>query len=589
VVRRHRADRQSIVDYIGEDLMGSAAERRPALVAWFAIWTVLTAFSGTAVAAAWMNHDVGWYLYAGGAWLNGAVLYRDVVDPNPPLIIALMAAVVWSARVLGLRLTTLFQTAVFVACTAVTGCAAALVRRIYSAETARLLLSASIAFLLLPLAGADYGQREHLATLLVLPYALGSAARIAARPLSPRAELALAVLAGAGFALKPHFLLAWIGLEAVKFVSQERPRALLTPGAVAIAAVLLSYWLAVLVFVPQYFDVASDVMRVYRGLNAPAATLLRLPDIRVWVVGALVLALAPLPRVDRRICLGIFAVCTGFLAAALSQQKGWGYHLYPFRVFAGLFFAMAIAANVHDGRASMRFVRALQRAVTAAIIAALMLAAWKYRKEIMRPSGIEQVELLEALVRRERVDSMAMLSMRTMVFPAFPIVTYTGASWAMRHNSLWFLPGLYAEQLRAGGPEIPWRALHAMDPLERRYFEEIVADLCAHPPRLLLVEPPPAWARPGGGSIDLVEYYQQDERFARLFAGYRLNEQLGPFSAYLRRNDLPCSADQGIPQPPLISPVSAARPAPDRPHARSTCIRAHPVRGESSLPPSHNP
>ena len=32
-----------------------------------------------------INHDTAWYLYATRAWLDGAQLYVDIVEVNPPL------------------------------------------------------------------------------------------------------------------------------------------------------------------------------------------------------------------------------------------------------------------------------------------------------------------------------------------------------------------------------------------------------------------------------------------------------------------------------------------------------------------------
>jgi hypothetical protein len=55
--------------------------------------------TGNSLASSWINHDAGWYLHVAGAWLDGATLYRDVIDTNPPLIIFLSAVPVWLGRI----------------------------------------------------------------------------------------------------------------------------------------------------------------------------------------------------------------------------------------------------------------------------------------------------------------------------------------------------------------------------------------------------------------------------------------------------------------------------------------------------------
>ena len=48
-----------------------------------------------------VNPDVAWLLYAAGRVLDGQKLYVDIIETNPPLIVALMAGVEWIARGVG--------------------------------------------------------------------------------------------------------------------------------------------------------------------------------------------------------------------------------------------------------------------------------------------------------------------------------------------------------------------------------------------------------------------------------------------------------------------------------------------------------
>jgi hypothetical protein len=56
-----------------------------------------------------INHDAGWYLYASGAILDGAKIYRDLIDINPPLIFWLNIPPVWLARLLNCSAVPLFN------------------------------------------------------------------------------------------------------------------------------------------------------------------------------------------------------------------------------------------------------------------------------------------------------------------------------------------------------------------------------------------------------------------------------------------------------------------------------------------------
>ncbi len=57
--------------------------------AWLALSTVL-------------NHDSAWALYVGQAMMDGAQLYQDIIEINPPLAFALAVPPVWIANLAGI-------------------------------------------------------------------------------------------------------------------------------------------------------------------------------------------------------------------------------------------------------------------------------------------------------------------------------------------------------------------------------------------------------------------------------------------------------------------------------------------------------
>ena len=502
---------------------------------------LLTAASATAIASAWLNHDVGWYLHMASVWIDGGIMYQDVIDTNPPLIVWLTAVPVLLGRLLHLPLPATFKVLMFVAAIGSIGAAAVIIRRLVATVGCSGLVISVFAFLLLPFVRSDFGQREHIAVLLVAPYVFASTARVMGRSLTGRHEIPLGILAGLGFALKPHFLLVWVVLEAWTALAGPRSqRRRLRPGALSVGGTVLLYGLLVVVLFPQYGTVAAEVIRVYGGLNASPAQLLRLTELRVWLLALLAVTMVRLPPERLKACLTIFVTTTGFLVAALAQRKGWAYHLYPFNVFAGLHFGLLLAAVLESHATAVAVVRGGRRTILAGVLAALVVVGWRYVPETSAPSGVHQVEALHRLVVDEGAESLAVLSMRTILFPAFPIVNYTGTRWVMRHHSLWFLPGLYAAELTSGSGQMAYRSMAGMDRLERKYFDQVVEDLCARPPRLLVVEPPLEAGR-GPGSIDLIAYYSQDERFVRLFAAYKTRGTFGPFVAYVQSGEGTCA------------------------------------------------
>lgn len=491
------------------------------------LWLLLAALCLAAVGPAYVNHDAAWYLYMVERWRDGASLYRDVVDTNPPLIIWLMAPPVLLARVTDIGAPLLFKLYVFTIAAAAMLATGRIVRRGLPAR--EFILVTLVVFVCLPFAKGDFGQREHFALLLTMPYIL--AAAVPGAPIGRKAASLVGIAGGIGFAVKPHFLMAWIAVEAA-VLWRDGAVSLRRPASIAAMATFVIYGLTAALMAPQYFGVADQVRQVYGGLNSPFAVLLRLREVQLWIVALAVMTAVRWPRAER-VALVIFAAATGHLAAALLQFKGWGYQLYPARAMTVLFLGAASATLVDEAPGLIALLRGGRSGLGIVFAVILVISSARYILEARHPAAPDLVTPFSAAIRREAPQGpVALLSMRTIIYPAFPSINYTGAAWSLRHNSLWFLPGLYADQdARSGGPLVA-HPLDQMPVIERKFFDQIVDDLCGSPPRLLAVENAAAAAPAGRRALDLVAYYSQSPRAARLFSSYAPGETVGPFTLY---------------------------------------------------------
>jgi hypothetical protein len=299
-------------------------------------------------------------------------------------------------------------------------------------------------------------------------------------------------------------------------------------AAIAAFAACVLYGIFVLVLTPDYVTIAGQVRRVYQGLNSDLAMLIRLREVQLWIICAGVFAAfrwpkeEPLPRV-------LFLSATGYLIAAVLQLKGWGYHLYPARVFLIMFLGAATLVALEQLPSALTLLRGGARGLAAVFSAALVIASGRYIAESARPATPDLVTPMMRAIE-QRGGPVTVLSMRTIIYPAFPAVNYAKAAWGSRHNSLWFLPGFYADQDRLRGGPLEPHAIDTMPPLERLFFDHIVTDLCATPPQLLAFEEPAPAAPAGRRALDLRAYYRQDPRAARLFDAYVPDGAAGPFT-----------------------------------------------------------
>lgn len=480
--------------------------------------------------ASLINHDTAWYLHAGARFLDGGRLYQDVfVDINPPLGIYLTVPPVALARLTGLFAVDVFVV-YFYALIALSLAATWWLLRASPAlpVTLRRGLVFAAALILTVSPADQFGQREHFLVVLALPYLV----LLALRADGARCAWPLAAFVGAaaalGFALKPHYILVPLGLEIYLLAARRRPRLLVRPEALALAATGVLYAASVLAFTPDYpFRIARYALEVYndayrnplwinlfRGetLLLPLACLIQLSTRRSQK--------HPLPG-------DVFLTAsTAFFVAYVAQMKGWDYHLYPAATCMTLGYAALFLNGLESFRGGASATRPGPVLVLALLVAAIVPVAgdaWRggYRNAFMDM-------MMPHVERHAAGGSIAILT--SNVWPGFPMVNYAGVGWSSRFPTLWLLPGALRRRQGAEG-----RANPLLDEIERYTRDAVVEDFTRRPPALVIVDNREQKSYFGGLEFDYVEYFLQDPRFASLWAEYEWIGDEGDYRLYRRR------------------------------------------------------
>lgn len=276
-----------------------------------------------------MKDDIAWLLWVARQWLKGKRLYVDVIEVNPPLIVWISAIPVLAGDMLGVSAKPL---ALLLFAGAALGSAW---------TTARLLLGlgpafrclpatfAAIACVLILMPGIEFGQREHLLTIAVLPHLAILIRSLEGRATGWRMATGNAVLAGLGAALKPRYLLCLGVVELVGWL-QRGFRLRLSPFVAFGVAGL--YAAAILFLYPSFVDRAVPLaLTLYGGTDAGFLSLLA-DSWRLMVGVILAVALTfttPRGSTARR----VMAVLSGFAVTATAVMfldgKNWFYHRIP--------------------------------------------------------------------------------------------------------------------------------------------------------------------------------------------------------------------------------------------------------------------
>lgn len=481
----------------------------------------------------WLHHDVAWYLYVSRRLLEGAKLYTDLIDMNPPLICYLGVPPVWIARLLHLPPIPAFRIYLLgISILGIATCRTTMNQALLSVPVAvrRCLL---IVLIFAFLRSWFFGQREHIMFVLVTPYVLASAGRAEKTPFNSRLALFVGVLAGFGMALKPYFLFLWFMVELylvlIKFGASNWRR----PENFGIAVVLSLYYSFVALGEPEYWkQVVPLALKAYHGFNCDISWLLFNPWTKLSAVGFLAFFITrpgPHTRELRRI-LAISAAA--FLLSAFVQYKGFHYHFYPAvatSVILGVVIALDLPGNV-------KLIGKLASPETIALVIVLALvaiSAVKITKADRWNDNPLLCRMAELVQKRAQGEPIVVLSSAN--FPAFPLVNYTGARWPLRFNALWFLPSLYPAG--TSGEQRPiYRSRVDMGKTERFLFDAVVSDLLAMPPGLVIIDL--STIKPGFGKsrFDYIDYLSQDAQFRDLWSTYDYLENVGSYGIFLRRS-----------------------------------------------------
>ncbi len=441
-----------------------------------------------------INHDVAWTLEAARASQAGAVLYRDILEINPPLIFWLSGLVNRGADVTGMAPAPVYRLG-----TLLLAMASALALWHFAPAEHRTGAAALLLLLAVLGIGWDFGQREHLIVLLAIPFVAMSA---------DERRHTTAVVAGCAFAaaiaicFKPQYALV-VALTAGLLLRGRRL-------AVALGMLILTgaaYLAAIKAFSPDYVGAVELLGPSYvRWATRPQSSLMGQPAV---FVPALLLALeAMAPRNRSKWTVAWLAAATASASVVALQAKGFHYHYFPAIAFAVLA-AHSMRGGPHGSAALL---------LASLTIVPLAEPIWSPGVRRWRASQREAITALG--FERPGASIVAITPALPEVFPA---VTLAGLRWQGTFPHVW------------------WPFVEVTSPADRRRRDSLttrlVHDVAVGVPDLIAIERPDLSAarRPGIPSmLQLVE--REESLMETLDQHYLPPVTAGPFLLYRRRH-----------------------------------------------------
>jgi hypothetical protein len=498
---------------------------RPAFVAIGAIFVLQFIVR----AGAQLNHDVAWYLYSAGRIFDGATLYVDIVEVNPPLGIWTFLPVAWLSRVLGLDIGLTLAAFMLSACAVTLLLLSRILRSVADCTPAFidgfLVLTA---FLLLFEPASAFGQREHLLILLTLPwFALRWARGQGAMP-HPAFAALIGLLAALGFGQKPHCVLAALFVEGLMLLRARSIGISLVPENLAGLVAGVLYVLAVWILTPEFFSrilpLAFEAYMPFYGTSA--AMIIKTA---IFWCAALLLAVhiaKRCPEPFRSWMHGFGLAALGFLLAFLIQAKGFAYHLLPARITIELIFGVAIAALAAG---VLKFGRIAAWAKFAAAACLAVIAG----NAVLNPAA-RYPDFFAQAIAAHALEPRSVFIASTNVSHGFPLTIEHGLAWGSRFPAQWLAPYAAANLDAEGAPA---------DDLSRFALQATIDDLIRFEPQLVIIDERTKQAYFRAAPLDFQRFWQNDPRFGHFWCNYQLRARERGFSFWERVPDTRCGAE----------------------------------------------
>jgi hypothetical protein len=447
-----------------------------------------------------VNCDVSWLITTAERVIDGATLYRDIEEVNPPASVLIYMPFVALARAIALppeAVTVILVTALAVFSVLTSA------RLLDPVRATRCPLVAVAAFVLLVLPADLFAQREHIALIAGLPMLTVLVARVEGRAFGQRDAWMAGLGGGIMVVIKPHLLLALLPVAGWAILRQRSARPVLGAEWLALALMCIGYAVVVSMAFPLYLDQMLPLLR-----------LVYLPNRDSWahlLTGFMVL----IPMVTAALTVwiargrpaipatGALLASVGFAVAGLVQGKGYLNHGYP-AVALGL---LAVALELSRPSPARRF--------GAACLVVLALTSTYAYEQVAKPYALRDAVL------RLGPAQPKMIGVSFDFGLGHPLTRWVAGHWVGRRGSLW-VTGSSRQQL--GDLTLAPARRAAVTHAAAEDAATLATDISRNTPDIVLVD-----AEPGTSWIAAHPVVR------RAMQAYRPAERVGTVTIWVRR------------------------------------------------------
>ncbi|QKD00480.1 hypothetical protein [Mesorhizobium loti] len=426
------------------------------------------------------NVDVSWLLVIGERVLDGARLSVDIIEVNPAFSVWLYLPFVLLERLTGLSAELWVSVGVTVLAIASVWFSARIAARADETLKRHLWIVPAALFFVLFLFPIDFGQREQIGVIVLLPWLALFSARdrtVDFRAGSTAERIVAGIGAGVFVMIKPPYSVLALAVPAVVIALKRRSlHPLLTAENMIGAALTVVYLAALAVFMQPFFtDVMPLLRQVYLPMRMPVVDVLMLWQVTMFVAMTVAtLAMASPGRRDRDASTMLLAGAA-YVPAFVIMGKGWTYQALPFLTL-GVLALMLQYIRLKPWRS----LTLTAKAGAALGLFSIVLLAGLQQGLAFTQSRRDLDAATAAIVRA--VDHPTMMSIASQLQFSNPLTRMTGARFVARQQSGWMVNDAGILMGLEQDPAIR----QDLAALRERYTASIAGELAAKRPDIII-------------------------------------------------------------------------------------------------------
>ena len=278
--------------------------------------------------------DVNYLMFSASKVLDGFEMYREVDEINPPLIIILSMVPVYVSDLLHFELKYMMLFFIFFLIYISYRMSKKIMSSSKIENNTQTFLLFSIITILMIVPMREFGEREHLSVIFILPYILMMMFKNRVS-LSRNFIIFIALFAAVGFNLKPYFFLIFFFIELAYFTQTKKITSLFRLETVIISLSLFIYVAGIYLLFPAFFEVALPRALAYKDVIFKVDVLKLLSMHLDVYLGFFTIILTLIYMKKESLDLKVLlALLSATLLIYLYQQKGWHYHILPYFMYS---------------------------------------------------------------------------------------------------------------------------------------------------------------------------------------------------------------------------------------------------------------